>query len=306
MIKKKTTLVLGAGSSAPYGFPLGSELRLRILDASSDILHAEGQISEVDFENFKQAFRNSRLYSIDAFLAARPEMVEIGKMTIAGILLSFERDTLSKLSANEQDWYDYLWNRLASGRNWDDLSFDNLAVVTFNYDRSFEHFLLLAMMGTYDKSIEQAAEKLEQLQVVHVYGDIGSPLPQSPGYQIYGKTVTYRRVRDGAARLKVIPEAREDEPSLLKAQRLLLEAEAVCFLGFGFDRTNMQRLDSKRTCYPFHEMHKKSLTASCLGLTQAEAEEAAGLCHLHTAGHWRSRFIDGNCLETLRRTLILE
>lgn len=306
MIKTKTTLVLGAGSSAPYGFPLGSQLRQEILNASSGVLHAEGQVSESDFENFKEAFRNSRLYSIDAFLAARPEMVEIGKMTIAGILLAFEQDTLSKLSANEQDWYDYLWNRLASGSKWDDLSFDNLAVVTFNYDRSFEHFLLLAMMGTYGKSIEQAAEKLEQLQIVHVYGDIGSPLPQSPDYQIYGETVTYRRVRDGAARLKVIPEAREDEPSLLRAQRMLLSSEAVCFLGFGFDRTNMQRLDSRRTCYPFHERHRKTLTASCFGLTQAEAEEAAGLCHLHNVEHWRSRFIDGNCLETLRSTLILD
>jgi hypothetical protein len=233
-------------------------------------------------------------------------MVEIGKMAIAGILLAFERNTLSKLSANEQDWYDYLWNRLASGRNWDDLSFDNLAVVTFNYDRSFEHFLLLAMMGTYEKSIEQAAEKLEQLQIVHVYGDIGSPLPQSPGYQMYGKTVTYRRVRDGAARLKVIPEAREEEPSLLMAQRLLLNAEAVCFLGFGFDPTNMKRLDSRRTCYPFFENHKKSISASCSGLTPAEAEEAAGLCGLHNRAHWRNQFVDGSCLETLRSTLILK
>ncbi len=83
MITRPTVLVLGAGASQPYGFPLGSELRIDILRlADSRALRAgyegaaEGAALAIRanlnlhplFTEFVSAFKNSGFYSIDAFL----------------------------------------------------------------------------------------------------------------------------------------------------------------------------------------------------------------------------------------------
>lgn len=310
MLTKKTTLVLGAGASHPYGYPLGSTLRLNILNIETALIDRAGLKAHGNVEEFLQAFRRSRLHSIDSFLAARLEMAGVGKATIAAILLSYEQAMSGKITADAQDWYDYLWNRLASGHSWDELSFENLSIVTFNYDRSLEFFLLNAMTGTYGKSLEEAADKLKGLKINHVYGDIGEHSPLLPPYDYYGSPVTFDRVTRATERLKVIPEARNNDPSFEQAQATLKYSETICFLGFGFDRVNLQRLDSKKTCSlsrpgPGGEAKPREVVASCLGLFDSEIRLAASECSIYHLDIRPRIFVSRDCLTTLRESLIL-
>ena len=91
-------------------------------------------------EDFVNTLRESGQASIDAFLAHHAEFMEVGKAAIAAILIGRERrDAL--FAPAEDHWYQYVWSYLqdagaaAFGEN-------KLTVVTFNYDRSLERFLI--------------------------------------------------------------------------------------------------------------------------------------------------------------------
>lgn len=317
MIKSPTVLVLGAGASLPYGFPLGSELRSEILGLpqSRSAVALNTSIKQHPlFTEFVDAFMASRRYSIDAFLATRMRFAEVGKQVIAAALLYRETNSVDRLrNSLQQDWYDYLWNRLSTVP-WDELNFDNLSVVTFNYDRSLEFFLLSAARGTYGVTEEEAVAKLRQLKIVHVYGDLGSPWPGDPRYVSFGEGLSDNVVLRIAEWLKVIPEARDDDAVFIEAQGILTRAEAICFLGFGFDELNLRRLNSSVTCANHvsqigAEPKRRIFFASCVGKTGAEASRDALLCgQFKTSGTttgFPPHFIHGDCMATLRASLVL-
>lgn len=321
MITKKTVLVLGAGASHFYGFPLGAKLRKDILEilrpgTSSYQLSIESRLVDHPLlHEFVDTFQKSRLSSIDAFLGLNLRYSDIGKMSIAALLMHYEALAVGPLLHGlEQNWYDYLWNKLASSHSWDELSFKNLAVVTFNYDRSLETFLLAAVKASYGVKENAAIQKLSELKIIHTYGDIGSPWPNDARFKQYGAGVSPALVVQCSKWLKVIPEARANEPTFTEAKKLLLGAEAICFLGFGFDALNLERLDSLMTCAtqierPNKAPRRRTVAASCLGRTPREAVSDADKCGVSTEYLPKDRpvnFVDGDCLATLRETLILD
>lgn len=255
MIKEKVALVLGAGSSIPFGYPVGGELRRKIIELNrhhSHMLAIEAGLFDwsdgsVNIHTFVGEFAKSQMTSIDAFLARRPQFSEIGKLAIAALLLTSESQSHLFECEHADLWQRYLFGKLATEK-WEDLDFSNLSVVTFNYDRSFEHYLISALEGSYGKSQEEVVERLRTLNIVHVYGSLGPTMPGDPGYFYYGSPASRSVVQEAAKYLKVIPEGRDDDDSLKKARNILQNADAIGFLGFGFDETNLRRLDARNTC----------------------------------------------------------
>src|ERR1035437_10205984 len=104
----KTVLILGAGASCGYGFPVGSQLRQRILALRDDVEASNIMMFSRSFtRKFVDAFGNAQVYSIDTFLGRRPEFVEIGKAAIAYILLSCEQKANLTSDTNDDHWYRY-------------------------------------------------------------------------------------------------------------------------------------------------------------------------------------------------------
>src|SRR4051812_20758319 len=98
MITVPTTLILGAGSSRPYGLPTGAELRTIILDRIEQ-QDAQWQTAfdalRLPFEfvaRFRNEFWRSRVPSIDAFLEHRPEFLDAGRTVIALALIPKEHE----------------------------------------------------------------------------------------------------------------------------------------------------------------------------------------------------------------------
>ncbi len=90
MITIPTTLVLGAGASAPYGYPTGPELLQEILNTTLDpvnlfFLSTYG-IDQSEAEEFISSLDKSEPTSIDFYLENRPEHINIGKLMIAKII----------------------------------------------------------------------------------------------------------------------------------------------------------------------------------------------------------------------------
>jgi hypothetical protein len=313
MITTSTVLVLGAGSSLAFGYPLGSNLRQRIIEIESQqnesLLSVAGLRNDTDtVYRFIKTFRDSQMYSIDAFLARRPEFADVGKKIIATILLSIENETALGAIEHEDHWYRYLFNHITE-EQWDRTNFTNLSIITFNYDRSLEHYLLHALKNAYGKSEEETIQKLETLKIIHVYGSLGPTLPKyGTGYFPYNGKLSPEKIAAAANEIQVIPEGRNDSETLTNARNLLAHANTICFLGFGFDRTNIERLGGNKTCSnPTKNSNitiYRKVFATALGLTQTEISQIGALLGQENI-NLRDTFKQSNCISLLRETLIL-
>lgn len=274
MITRKTVLVLGAGASKPYGFPTGAELKdficygsyrfagrdfLRDFDAET-LCHLGIAPNEVD--KLTRSLNSSGRASVDAFLESRPDLLQIGKIMIARALLPIEQPKLlfqdwprRRANPNSADrlmgnWYELLFGALTEGTSsFEELDLRHLKIITFNYDRSLEHFLFTAIANAYYKHEQEGklAAKLGEMTVLHVHGSLGM-LPwqatdkeeNSVPYQRTNPSV--RHLQLAANGIKVLHEDDAKSPESEQARAILADGECLYFLGFGYHRRNMERL----------------------------------------------------------------
>jgi hypothetical protein len=241
VIVRDTTLILGAGASAPYGFPVGSGLREKII---SETLHTFPQLERSrsigEIDRFRNAFRDSGVPSIDAFLQERQEFEKYGTLAIAATLLPCEQ--IEKLHNN--DWYQLLADALFSRPIHSTAEAKRLKIVTFNYDRSLEYFLHTAAMHRFGLSRSDAAAKVTSLvEIVHVYGDFG----QLPEYCDNDDSIEFGCNRhdliiSAAKKLRIISRGDPNSDEFTRARAMIAQSDFVCFLGFGFLAENVVRL----------------------------------------------------------------
>lgn len=252
MITRNTVLVLGAGASAPYAFPTGRTLLLKICQdlGSTSPLHeallALGH-SEGDVQEFRAALDLSKQPSVDLFVERRPEFEPIGKVAIAAALIPYENEANLARGVTES-WYEYLWKKL-SGRRAGDFASNQLTVLTFNYDRSLEHFLYLALRHSHNLRDPQVAKLLRAgAPVIHLYGQLGDLpcLGPSDRARSYKPEYDVATLEEWANAIKIFTEdVPPEDPNFKNAWASLSRAEVVCFLGFGYHEANVERLRVK-------------------------------------------------------------
>ncbi len=250
MIKYNTDFVLGAGASIPYDFPSGYELLTRICNAlsqnSSDFFRL---IQSCGFDqkiisDFRFELYHSMQASVNAFLEKRTEFIDVGKAAIAGILIPFEQEQKLFRLPGKPNWYEYLFNILAIKK--EEFLENKISIITYNYDRSFEHFMFTALKHTYNLENEAAAEMLNSIPIHHIHGKLGD-LPYLGEAVIPYNYVVHKSVQPEALKLcipqiKIIHELEEDTPELIEARKLLNESNRIFFLGFGYHFLNIKRL----------------------------------------------------------------
>lgn len=251
----------------------------------ASMLHELGFSRDV-LERFRTSLVRSQMHSVDAFLERRPEFIEPGKVAMAFSLLKHERNDLFKL---EDHWYRFLWNQLNS--SFDDFHTNQLSVITYNYDRSLEHFLFEAMLHTFGRSEEECLKKMGAIRFVHLHGSLGSlPWQGAANVRKFGENLpSAEALRQMASSMIVIHEGKDDSAEYAEAFRLMSEAKRIYFLGFGYGETNLKRLGTERLDA------RKTIQGTALGLPKL------GLQSLQRSQRGRLRLLPGlDCLAFLK------
>lgn len=256
MIVKRTVLILGAGASMPLTYPSGHGLLTEVVkgfawDGLPDVDHplVKFGFDPKEIHKFRRALVHSGRQSVDGFLEHQPNFVEIGKAAIAWHLIRFENPNALFDPAfprkNGENWYPYLLDQITT--NFDRLAENKLSIITFNYDRSLEHFLYTALCNAYPRPSSEVCESLSKIPIIHVHGRL-DPLPHEATDgrryscdlpQNYAATI-----KRAAAGIKIIHEIKDadNDPNFTKAHQLVAQAEYICFLGFGYNPSNIERL----------------------------------------------------------------
>lgn len=291
----KIIFILGAGASMPFAQPSGKQLIKLITDSliftpkrifrssisghglnslipDYDIDDSQTDnrllemILEVGFtyekvENFRLSLMNSHINSVDAFLEHRTEFISIGKMAIAYNLLKREKFSESRFR-EDGDWYQYLWSKLVNKLA--EFPRNDIAIVTFNYDRTFEYFIYDSFKSLYGTSDKESLSFINKIEIIHLHGTLGS-LPWQPGEVKveFGEEIDeHHRLLKISESIKIIHEDVTNTIEFNRAFELFESTDKVYFLGFGFNPTNLERLKIRET--------KSRIIGTSVGLTENE------------------------------------
>lgn len=259
MIENKTVFVLGAGASCPYGYPSGIKLREDIIsnfcDQYQHYMDADPNLKQdITMESnkakgFTDKFKKSSTKSIDLFLARNTEFKDVGKKAIAFRILDAEYHSKFRESMKDRslDWYSYIFDRLTDGLvKKDDYSRfceNNVSFITFNYDRSLEHFLYESLIHSFNNTpSKKIKEQISQLGIIHVFGQVsGLDWQELPSKLEYRHEVNRIKIQKLVKNLRIIYEE-EKNPELEEARELIGEAQRIFFLGFGYAKENLELL----------------------------------------------------------------
>jgi hypothetical protein len=264
MITEKTVFILGAGASCPYGFPTGATLRKEICDNFKQeyLNYVNREISKVHpvlkaiakhklcepVNQFVDTFNGSSTNPIDLFLAESSNRLRIGKYIISFKILDAEQKSRFREQSKikEQDWYSWIFNimrkSIGNGTEINKFSENNISFITFNYDRSLEHFFYESLCNSFEVPKQVITTILKQLKIIHVYGTI-APLDWQDGKNgiKYGTQISENILKITSQNLRTMREEKQN-PELDVAKKLIAEAKKVFFLGFGYADENMRVL----------------------------------------------------------------
>ncbi len=250
MIAKRTTLILGAGASAPYGFPLGIGLRDALLDGTNSILPQLIRlgIPPPDWHSAHRALEESQFDTVDEFLSRYlKQHGTIMKIAVA-FWVNHAESRESLINQRRADhWYKVLVRDVL--RDDPNLGDGKLSVVTFNYDNSLEMYLFLVLQARFGMSEAEARASIGKLQVVHVYGHLGPIQGLHGAGRPYGSFESENHLSGAAEGIATCFEP-GSTGAVDHAKRQIRESDVVAFLGFGYSRENMGRLDLRNTIRP--------------------------------------------------------
>lgn len=246
MKKTNTVLILGAGASVDFGYPLGNELKERVAGVFDEEFRKQlrdgygfrpGIHHLID--KFIEDLSSDRALTIDRFLAKSTlEYKSFGKVAITKVIMDCEdEDQLFK----QDSWYNTLYSIINEYPMLEGVSKNKLSVVTFNYDRSLEHFLYQRLLDDYgDRRHDEVVSQLGSIPIIHVHGRI-NPLPWEDRKQAveYGRNEFVPDIFEIGKQLRLPGETNE---SLEIAQQRIDGAEVIYFLGFGYDQSNSESL----------------------------------------------------------------
>ena len=333
LTKYSYVFIIGAGGGKPYKFPLGDELYKNICNnylgkveawlRNMDIYNFPRDVFIEGAEEYTNALSQTIGISIDKYLNINKKFKKPGIHSIISEIYSAEQDSFlpSNMNSNsiQGDWFTYLFKKLI--QNFDTaedlLNFNENKInfITFNYDRSLEHFLFENLYGVVRNaniSRQRIAQVFNKIPFIHIYGQIGFLPWQKEIYdekQNYynapesilsygGKNILPMEVGLGFSKMiEIMYEERKDHIELNLAKQLIKKADRVMFLGFGYDELNLKILGIPET------ISGKQVYGTAYNATSNEIIHISKLLNLDNADP-KSKIKDYDNLMLLREHLI--
>jgi hypothetical protein len=315
MITPKTTFIVGAGGSDPYGLPVASSLcaSARNLQPSSDIYRLLEQVLDGNnrlLDDFVKDLCGHPAGSIDAFLEQRqhqPDTMRVGKLLIAALMGQAIAERKSA-PHYEGDWIRHIIVHMSRGtRRAADFAntAQNVNFITFNFDSVIEERSAQLLQGIYNGD-DGLMTAIRAICVTHIHGHLRPPPKDQirraePNADRNMETIDPKWVewtKNSAAQVRVVLDDIDD--SLLNRVREIVKtSKIVCFLGFGYEKGNIDKFG-----FPPEQRESVEVFGSAYGLTHAQrhqAEERISVPnrHLSLAGP------GDKCLDVLRNYHVL-
>jgi len=325
VINTDTVFILGAGSGVPYGFPTGDELTRLIVNKGLAKYRNQVQYRSNNYREehlrlanrFRDHFHYSRNSSIDLFLSRSPDYSDIGRKVIILSLLHKEMESKKifndSTKAIENDWLRKLINNMLDGlsgpKDYTYFHENKVSFVTFNYDRSLELYLYLALKHTFNEAREEEIkEQLSMIPVYHVYGKI-APLPwENDGLSIeYGYDNNIQDMDNISENIRIIRYLKRGHVPTLDEMLIDIEdiqdirekiksCHRIYFLGFGFAPENMLILNIPEIINKKQKVY--GTTFKLIKEEQGNIAEKFNVPHLTS---WKPTLEDTDCLTLLRK-----
>lgn len=280
MIRTKTTFIVGAGASCELQMPSGPELVARIaqsldferygaeLQTRDSVLllqHLSKAAARVGGGDEAMHAAATRIRtaaklggSIDAILEqhnADELILTCGKLAIAHFISQGESKSTLRQSARiegdlplqgTESWLYHLASLVTSGvpRLQADRCLDDLTIISFNYDRSIEHFLPHAFVMAFGMTLQEAQRLISaKLKVLRPYGSIGK-LPWQAGDAPENEWGTDNpwNIHNLANQIRTLSERQNDRQMIMALQSAVASAKRLVILGFGFQPQNIDLL----------------------------------------------------------------
>jgi hypothetical protein len=249
--------------------------------------------------------------SIDAFLDNHrndDRVVKIGKLAIADAIAVAEAKCILGSpqvagSASSNDYFlDAVLNLAVAGHTHDTVleSLKNLSFVTFNYDRCIERYADLWLLKRFNGHLKPDARKLN---VVHIYGSLAD---YNPGEKFSVQTSEHKQrfwanphldIAPVADRLKIFTES-IDNKIQSSIDAACAEAHIVIFLGFAFEKQNMDFFRKSTWGWPVNEGPNIGVFATTFGIRPTNVASIKNLISgkfhqdLHSVEMTNGKFID--------------
>lgn len=322
--------IIGAGANCSYGFPLGTELydQIRVNYANFVKNYYDNRnFGSTDIEElikvaeeFVEELALTNGVSIDKYININKRFQNDGVLAIASQIFLCEQNSILPWSKKpENDWYTYLYTKLIQGLNSSDellnIGKNKISFIIFNYDRSLEHYLfenLYGLLKNADISRKQVAEAFNEIEFIHVYGQIGK-LPWQCGIHhnnasaiagekdvtSYGEPRCYPLAIANKVNkmIDVMYNSRRDNQALVRARELIKSADRIMFLGFGFDEQNLSILNLPEL------LEGKRVYGTAFGATNNELLHIESILAFKTVQE-KSKIYPFDCLMLLREHLI--
>lgn len=175
----KTLFILGAGSSFPYGFPIGEQLKnimIKSVNKSQDIKWDRFKTymsnnSGLNFNKihpkFCEALRLSGSASIDTFLNSYEQNHDFS--IVGRLLIAYEITNVNLKYTPSTDWIEYFIKRFISYNRIEFIQ-KRPKIISFNYDKLFEYKL------NKNFELESNLSFKNPISVEHIYGSVDNKL----------------------------------------------------------------------------------------------------------------------------------
>ncbi len=243
-MSKRTVFSLGAGASAPFGFPLGYQLKEKVKHAagqySATFCRCDTSITPEVAEKLWTLATLSSAETFDAILLNNPDLRTIGRYAIAAVMRPLEN--IHKVFPI-RDWYKCLFTKLVAFPG-DNLSW--LTIVTLNYERSLD-LVLSRKAVTLECPLPQQdriTAKLQTVNIIHAHGSMGTlqevPYEMPRGVSEY--QLNPEHLTPAAKGLWMVGTPMEENPEFQEAQSAICQAQTVYVIGSKYNRATFEAL----------------------------------------------------------------
>lgn len=314
MITEETVFIIGAGGSAPYGFPTGKQLSKLISAQFRETykqLVKQAYIADpvvideilLQMNSFIDHYQKPDPSPIDIFISRNNEYSQIAKEAIVYFIISKEHENQNVKHTNTQmgHWYEYLFDRMTEDLTTRESGYtlvnNKTTFITFNYDRSMEKYIATRLTNRFFRGGPEYETVMKKIPFYHVHGKVGNLIWESSPIHEYGYQIGAVGIKELSSGLKIVYDKGEIDK---QAKELITSAKRIFFLGFGYALENLRKIG-----IPFILRPGQKVFGTGFGLTPHEIE----LIKLNLNGDWvadwqKDIIIEPvDCLQLLRNHL---